>query len=256
MKYILSITLFHSLYKSYILINLIFLLDGNSILEFKNVKILFILYLLICFIIEASLSLLIDYIVYYFPSVNNLYFDAIKNLIEHIALLIYTFKSYETKYFHLYNQYLFELRLKSFLSLSYSIKIVIYQKVIKFAFFYSCVFIGFQIYKIIFLYDFADAFYCNYFMNTCLEIILVFILMKMLFPQNLDLLYFLPVFYDYNRFYKVQITKEENKLNISNLDRNKLKNEYKKKNAPLVFISPFSKSNEFVFNNINIGEIT
>ena len=255
MKYILSITLFHSLYKSYILINLIFLLDGNSILEFKNVKILFILYLLICFIIEASLSLLIDYIVYYFPSVNNLYFDAIKNLIEHIALLIYTFKSYNTKYCHFYNQYLFEIRLKSLLSLFYLSKIVIYQKVIKFAFFYSCVFIGFQIYKIVFLYDFADAFYCNYFMNIWVEIILVFILMKMFYPQDLNNFYFMPVFYDYNsKAYKVLISKEENKLNISNLNKNILKNEYKKNKTPLVFISPFSKSNED-FYNIYIAEI-
>ena len=87
-------------------------------------------------------------------------------------------------------------------------------------------------FKIIFLYDFADAFYCNYFMNTCLEIILVFILTIMFFPQNLNLLYFIPVFYNYNdynrKIYKVQITKEEDKLNISNLNKKILKNEYKK----------------------------
>ena len=255
MKYILPISLFYSIFKSYILINLIFLLDGNSILEFKNVKKPFRIYLLICFIIEGSLNLFIGYIVYYIPSVNNLYIDAIKNLIEHIALLIYTFKSYETKYFHFYSQYLFEIRVKSLLSLFYLFKIVIYQKVIKFAFFYSCLFIGFQIYKIIFLYDFTDAFYCNYFMNTCLEIFLVFILTKMFFPQNLTIFYFLPVFYDYNsKIYKVQITKGEDKLKISNLNRNILKDEYKKNNLPLVFISPFSKSEE-VFNNINIGKI-
>ena len=261
MKYLLAITLFYSIFKSYILINLIFLLDGNSILEFNDVQKSFRKYLLICFIIDGSLNLLIGYIVYYIPSLNNLYIDAIKNLIEHIALLIYTFRSYETKYLHFYSQYLFEIRLRSLLSQFYLFKIVIYQKVFKFAFFYSCVFIGFQIYKIIFLYDFADAFYCNYFMNTCLEIILVFILTIMFFPQNLNLLYFIPVFYNYNdyndynrKIYKVQITKEEDKLNISNLNKKILKNEYKKNNTPLVFISPFSKS-EKVFNNINIGEI-
>ena len=101
-------------------------------------------------------------------------------------------------------------------------------------------------------------------MNTCLEIILVFILTIMFFPQNLNLLYFIPVFYNYNdyndyndynrKIYKVQITKEEDKLNISNLNKKILKNEYKKNNTPLVFISPFSKS-EKVFNNINKVEI-
>ena len=168
-------------------------------------------------------------------------------MVEHIALLIYTFKSYNRKYYQLYNQYLFEIRLKSLLCFFYLFKIVIYQKVIKFAFFYSCVFIGFQIYKIIFLYDFANAFYCNYFINTWVEIILVFILMKMFYPKNLDIIYFIPVFYDYNsKVYKVVISKEENKLNISNLNKNTLKNE--------LFISPFSKSNED-FYNIHIAEI-
>ena len=255
MKYILPIALFHSLYKSYILINLIFLLDGNSILKFENANKLFRIYLFICFVIDGSLNLLINYIVYYIPSVNNLYLNAMKDLVEHIALLIYTFKSYETKYFHFYNQYIFEIRLKCILSLFYLFKIVIYQKVIKFAFFYSCVFIGFQIYKMIFLYDFADAFYFNYFLNTCLEVILIFILVKMFYPQNLPLFYFIPVFYDYNsKIYKVQITKEENNLNISNLNKNILKDEYKKNNEPLVFIGPFSKSNQ-AFNNIQIGMI-
>ena len=57
MKYLLAITLFYSIFKSYILINLIFLLDGNSILEFNDVKKSFRKYLLICFIIDGSLNL-------------------------------------------------------------------------------------------------------------------------------------------------------------------------------------------------------
>ena len=65
----------------------------------------------------------------------------------------------------------------------------------------------------------------------------------------------MPVYYDYNsKIYKAQITNEKNKLNISNLNKNDLKNEYKKNSAPLVFINPFSRANE-VFNNVHIGEI-
>jgi len=246
--------LFHSLYKSYILINLIFLLNGNSILEFENIKPLFRKYLLMYFIMDIFLNSLFSYVVYFIPSVNNFYYDTFKNLIVHIALLIYTYKSYESKYVPFYNQYLFEIRLKCILSLFYIFKIVMYQKVIKFSFLYNCIFIGFQIYKMIFLKDFADAFYINYSLNRGLELFLVFILVKMFFPQNLSIFYFTPVFYDYNsKIYKVQITNEENKLNISNLNKNILNDEYQKNKTPLVFISPFSKSNKD-FNNIYIGQ--
>jgi hypothetical protein len=54
--------------------------------------------------------------------------------------------------------------------------------------------------------------------------------------------------------YKVQISNKENQLNISNLNKNNLENDYKNGFVPLVFINPFSNSNE-IFNNIHIGEI-
>jgi hypothetical protein len=253
--YILPLSLIHSFFKSYILINLIYLLDSNSILVFGNDKSLYGIYFLICFIFDGSLNLIFCYIVYYIPIINNLYLFVIKSLVEHIVLLLYTFKSYETKYFHLYSQYLFEIKHRSLIFLFYVFKIVIYQKVIRFAFLYSCVFIGFQIYKIIFLYYYVDAFYFNYVMNGCLELFFVLILVKTFYPQNLTIFYFMPVYYDYNsKIYKVQITNEENILNISNLNKNELKKEYKKNNAPLVCINPFSKTNA-VFNNIHIGKI-
>ena len=252
--YILPLSLIHSFFKSYILINLIYLLDSNSILVFGNDKSLYRKYLALCFIFDGSLNLIFCYVVYYIP-INNLYLFVIKSLVEHIALLLYTIKSYETKYFHFYSQYVFEIKHRSLIFLFYVFKIVIYQKVIRFAFLYSCVFIGFQIYKIIFLYYYVDTFYFNYVMNGCLELFFVLILVKTFLPQNLTIFYFMPVYYDYNsKIYKVQITNEENILNVSNLNRNDLKNEYKKNNAPLVCINPFSKANA-VFNNIHIGKI-
>ena len=253
--YILPLSLIHSIFKSYILINLKFLLDSNSILEFGNIKSLYRKYLLLCFIFDGSLNIIFCYIVYYIPTINNIYLFAIKSLVEHIALLLYTIKSYETKFFHFYSQYLFEIQHRSLIFLFYLFKIVIYQKVIRFAFLYSCVFIGYQIYKIIFLYDYVDAFYFNYLINGCLELFFVLILIKTFYPQNLTIFYFMPVYYDYNsKIYKVQITNEENKLNISNLNKKDLKNEYQNNNAPLVFINPFSKSND-AFNNVHIGKI-
>ena len=132
---------------------------------------------------------------------------------------------------------------------------MINQKVIRFAFSYSCLFIGFQIYKIIFLYDYVDAFYFNYLINGCLEIFFVFVLMKTFYPKNLTVFYSMPVFLDYNnKIYRVQITNEEKKLNISNLNKKELRNEYIKNNTPLAFINPFSKSIK-VINNIQIGKI-
>ena len=84
------------------------------------------------FIMDGFLNILFSYVVYFIPPVNNFYYDTFKNLIVHIALLIYTYKSYDSNYFHFYNQYLFEIRLKSILSLFYIFKNVMYQKVIKF----------------------------------------------------------------------------------------------------------------------------
>jgi len=254
-NYILPISLIHSFFKSYILINLMFLLDGNSILEFGNINPLYRKYLVLCFIFDGSLNLIFGYIVYFVPSINNIYLFVIKSLVEHIALLLYTIKSYETKYFHFYSQYLFEIKHRSLIFLFYVFKIVIYQKVIRFAFLYSCVFIGFQIYKVILLYEYVDAFYLNYLINGCLELFFVLILIKTFYPQNLTIFYFLSVYYDYNsKIYKALITNEESKLNISNLNKNELKNEYKKNNAPLVFINPFPKSND-AFNNVHIAKI-
>ena len=232
-----------------------FLLDGNSILEFGNINPLYRKYLVLCFIFDGSLNLIFGYIVYFVPSVNNIYLFVIKSLVEHIALLLYTIKSYETKYFHFYSQYLFEIKHRSLIFLFYVFKIVIYQKVIRFAFLYSCVIIGFQIYKVILLYEYVDAFYLNYLINGCLELFFVLILIKTFYPQNLTIFYFLSVYYDYNsKIYKALITNEESKLNISNLNKNELKNEYKKNNAPLVFINPFPKSND-AFNNVHIAKI-
>ena len=96
-----------------------FLLDGNSILEFGNIKSLFKKYLLLCFIFDGSLNLIFCYIIYYIPTINNIYLFAIKGLVEHIALLLYTNKSYEKKYLHFYSQYLFELRHRSEIFLLY-----------------------------------------------------------------------------------------------------------------------------------------
>jgi hypothetical protein len=250
-KYITISLIFHSFFKSYILINLKFLLDGNSILQFENIKPLYRKYLLLCFIFDGSLNLVFDYIVFFIPSINNIYLFVIKSLVEHIGLLLYTIKSYKSKYIPL-------IRYRNLIILSDKKKIMIYRKVLIFAFLYSCVFIGFQFYKIILLYDYVDAFYFNYILNGCLELLFVLILMIIFYPQKITGDFIIPNYYHYNnnnnRIYNAQITNEENKLNISNLNKNILKNEYKKNNIPLILINPFSKSNN-AFDYINVGKI-
>jgi hypothetical protein len=227
-------------------------LDGNSIIEFENINSLYKKYLLLCFIFDGSLNLIFCYIIYYIPVINNIYLFVLKSLVEHIALLLYTFKSYETKYFHFYSQWLFGIRNRNVEDIAHIYNsfnnIQIYQKVIKFAFIYSCIFIIFQIYKIIVLYYYVDAFFFNYFINGCLELYLVLNLVYIFYPQILTKSFF------NRKNYKVQITNKENQLNISNLNKNNLENDYKNGFVPLVFINPFSNSNE-IFNNIHIGEI-
>jgi hypothetical protein len=248
-KYITISLIFHSFFKSYILINLKFLLDGNSILD-ENREALYKKYLLLCFIFDGSLNLIFDYIVFFIPSINNIYLFVIKSLVEHIGLLLYTIKSYKSKYIPL-------IRHRNLINY-FDENIMIYKKVLIFSFLYSCVFIGFQFYKIILLYDYVDAFYFNYILNVCIELLFVLISMIIFYPQKITGDFIIPNYYHYNnnnnRIYNAQITNEENKLNISNLNKNILKNEYKKNNIPLILINPFSKSNN-AFDYINVGKI-
>ena len=66
----------------------------------------------------------------------------------------------------------------------------------------------------------------------------------------------MPTIFDYNTFkIEAQIKeKYEHKLNISNLTYDLMKDEYQEKQYPLIFINPFTKTND-VFKDVRVAYI-
>lgn len=98
----------YSLYKSYFVINLIILLEGFSIIHFNDSKKIIKKYILIFFLFDSLTSIISEYIVYFFPFIDNFYLFQLKSIIEHSTFLIVIFIFFKTKYIHLYKQYQLE----------------------------------------------------------------------------------------------------------------------------------------------------
>lgn len=256
--YFLISYLFYSIYKSYLLINLILLLQGFSIIHFNHTEIKYIKYISIIFLFDFLMSLISEYIVYFFPTVNNFYLFHLKSIIEHVTLLIITFVYFHAKYVHMYKQYMLEKRLGTILSRTYQIKMIIYIKINIFSLVYCSIFIILPFIELFYIKidNCVETFYINYFITICIELFLNIALSVLLRPQDLTLYFFLPTIFDYNTFkFEVKIKNNcEDKLNISNLTHNLLENEFGEKDYPLIFITPYGKTNK-VFNSLVAGSI-
>ena len=256
--YFLLSYIVYSLYKAYFVINLIILLEGYSTIHFNDCKKIIKKYILVFFLFDSLTSIFSEYIVYFFPSIDNFYLFHLKSIIEHSAFLLVIFIFFKTKYIHLYKQYQLEKRLGTILSVSYKLKTVIYLKIMIFSIIYCSVFIVLPfIEKLLLKIDnVVESFYLNYFISICLEAFSSIAISVILSPHDLTLFFFLPIIFDYNRF-KFQLKiKEENKeeLNISNINCELLKNEYEGKRYPLIFINPYGKTNN-VFGDLHVGLI-
>ena len=124
----MAASVFHSLFKSYMFTNLLFLLNGFSIVYFEIKKGLFLIYFLIFLAIDYIFNLIFEYIIFYLPSINNLYLFTLKDIIEHMTLFLFTIKAYTGQYRRLILQYEFE---KAFITINvygpiYKYKINIY----------------------------------------------------------------------------------------------------------------------------------
>ena len=254
--YLLSYVLY-SLYKSYLLMNLILLLEGFSIIHFNESE-KYLKYISIIFSFDLLMSLLSEYIVYILPFLDNFYLFHLKSFIEHITLLVIIFVYFKTKFIRMHKQYLFEKRLGTILSRGYKIKTIIYLKVMIFSIVYCISFIIIPFIEKIYIKidSCVETFYVNYFITICMELVFNIALTIILFPQDLTLYFFLPTIFDYNTFKFEAKIKEEIKeqLNISNLTKSLLKDEYEEKQYPLAFITPFSGTDK-VFTNLIIGLI-
>jgi hypothetical protein len=248
----------YSIYKTYLIINLILLLEGFSIIHFNDSHINHNNYLLYFYLFDFISSFFSEYIVYIIPSLDNFYLFHLKSMIEHGTFLVIIFIFFKTKYIHLVKQYLFEKRLGSVLSISYKIKNDIYLKIMIFSIVYCSAFIILPFIEKIYIKidDDVETFHLNYFITICLELAFNLALVILLFPRDLTLYYFLPTIFDYNTFKMTVIIKKRNKkqLNISNITHQLLKEEYQEKEYPLVFINPFCKTND-VFNGLHVGLI-
>jgi len=248
-------SLIHSLFKSYMIINLIILLNGYSIISFeKQNKSYFALFLLL-FLFDSFFNIILEYILYFIPELDNLYLFIIKSLIEHVILLEYTIKTQRESYIHLFKQYEFELKLKTILVDIYKSKLIIYKKIIIFSYIYSSTFIIYQFIKILFFHQYINSFYFIYFINTCIELFFSLILVILFFPKNLGIYFYIPVLFDYEtEIFRAQIKYNSDELSISNLNGNLRKNIIKETKCPLLFINPFSRKNN-LFNDLHLGEI-
>ena len=257
--YFLFSYIVYSIYKSYLIINLILLLEGFSIIHFNNSEKKIKKYILICFLFDFLSAIISEYIIYFFPFIDNFYLFHLKSIIEHITLLIVIFVFLHQKFMHMYKQYLLEKRLRTIFARTYKIKTVIYLKIMIFSIIYCSAFIILPFIEKIYLNidSCVETFYINYFITIFLELFFNIILSIILYPQDLSLYFFLPTIFDYNTLkFRVEIkNNSKNKLAISNLTHDLLKNEYQEKDYPLLFITPFSKTDK-VFDNIKVGLIT
>ena len=254
-NYYLLFCLSYCIYKSFIFINLIILIDGYDILNNNITGCIFIKYLLFSFLYYSLSTLFFIYIVYFIPSINNFYLFSLKNITEHILLLLYIIKSVKNKFMPLYRQYQLEKRLRTIMAIPYKIKLIMYIKIVALGFIYCIAFIILSFIEIIYrLNHYIDIFYYNYYFNIALEIFFCLIFGVIFFPFKLPILYYSPIIYNYNnRILKAKIDKEnESKYNISCLSKSILKNKYAKTKLPIVLLNPFS--NEYnLINNLHIG---
>ena len=248
----------YSLYKAYLVVNLILLLEGFSIIHFNKSLFKFKKYFLIFFLYDSLISIYAEYIVYFLPNFDNFYLLQIKSIFEHLVFLIMIFIYIFKRYVHIKKQYLLEEREKTILAVGYKIKLKLYLKLMIFSIIYSATFIIFPfIEKLYFNIDYVvETYYANYFITMCLETVFNLILAIILYPKDLTIFFFLPTIFDYNTFKIEAIIKEKykKKLKISNLTVDLMKNEYQEKNYPFVIINPFTKTND-VFKDIRVAYI-
>lgn len=247
----------YSFYKSYMIIRLIVLCNGFSILNFDFTQKQITKYNLYLFLFESITSILLSYSVYLMPNFESFYFFMYRNLMEHMILLIFIIRSFNLKFIPLYRQYKFEVHLRTRLIEIYRTKMIIYGKILLFGFLYSISFIILPFIELIMKINInIRVFYINYYFNILIEFFLLIILGILFFPFKISIFYYFPIKYDYDSYNFITEIKEkdENVLNISNLKKNELKNEYQKNDFPIVFINPFIKKDN-VFKGLHIGII-
>ena len=247
--------LIYTFYKSFLFINLLFLIDGFRILSLENRCCSLLKTFLYFFLYNSIMTIILLYISYFLPSINNALLFIFKNIIEHSILLICVIKAIKKKFIPLYNQYQFEKIYKEPIFIVYKLKLLIYIKILIFTLIYSISFILLSFIELFSSFiDYAELFQYNYIANICLELFLGLILGVIFFPFKVPLYFYLRIHDIYNsRIINISIDKSNNNSNINILKKNILKNRFAKKQLPIVFINPFS--NDKTMKNLHLGTV-
>ena len=248
----------YSFYKVYLLLNLIISLEGYSIIHFNKLSVKFTKYFIIFFLYDAIISLYSEYALYLLPNFDNFYLIHTKSFIEHIFFVVMIFTYMFQRYVHMKKQYNLEYREKTMLAIGYEIKIKVYLKLMIFSIIYCFFFLLFPFIEKIYMGidNVVETYYLHYFITIGLESIFNLILALILMPKDLTVYFFLPTIFDYNSFKIETLIKEklERKLNISNLTYDLMTYEYQEKQYPLIFINPFTKTDN-VFKDVRVAYI-
>ena len=239
-----SISLMHSVYKSIMIVNLIYFLNGNQILYFQvqRAKKRRIAYTIIIILIETSTT-----IIFLNISIDDFYLFFIRNLIEHLTILLIGVKMFLSNFINLYKQYRLErIRMRTILTLAYKYKLIIYSKVFIFSFLYSLAFIIVKFIQIKYK-NVEDGFLFIYYIDISLEIIFAIILSIIFFPLKHSTYFEIEFHNNINMYFLSEIKKDKEKnLQINNLNKKNMKEKYLKKEYPLVLLEPYAKTNNFI----------
>ena len=247
----------YTIYKYYMIVNLIYLLTGYKIIYFKIGKRKKLISTILLTVIESFIRMLFLYIIYYIPSLDNFYLFFAKALIEHLIIFMLAVKLFFDKFIFLYKQYRLQRRIRRIIkireifTLAYKYKLLIYIKVFIFSILYSLAFIALKIIQI----SYHINYYYNgvlsiYYMDVSLEFFFILIFAIIFFPLKNSILYFLPVKSNINFITQI---KEDN-LQINNLSKKSLRETYIKKEYPLILLEPFAKVDRLSDDcNIHLG---
>ena len=256
-----GISFIYSIYKSYLFASIYYLSSGYKILYFNDLNIpnKKIVAVIIIGLLESTTTLLILYL----KKIHkiNFYFICGRNLIEYLILLAIVIKMFLSHFINVYRQYRFERRIRTYLTIAYKYKLIIYSKVFIFSLLNCLAFIAINIFPMIifskkdYVGENKDEILFIYYANVSLAILFAMIFTIMFFPHQTSKLFFMESYININMYFLTEIKKDKEKnMKINNLRKNILKKIYYKKEYPLVLLEPFAKTNNFLNNcNLHVG---
>ena len=201
-----------------------------------------------------SVIILISVYFINFSTKLNLFY--LKNLTEHIPLLIFTIYCIYKKLIPLSKQMIYEQQIRSNLvkCIRFKFNRLFFSNLIMAI--YAIVFLSSPIWEYKFIYNYIENFNIHLVFQLFYETIFVLCFCIIYSPRKLPEYFFDEIVFNYKgKVFLLADISEDNKLNISNLNSAKLKKISKKENYPLLLLNPFSSSKNNIFNEVNIGSV-